>query len=82
MTNRRAFFSRILGVPAAVCAWPLLVEPHPRPASPAPTPVPVRVRRADGRTLILGVAMESVCVGDLVQIVTEGHLQTVTEGHR
>lgn len=35
---------------------------------------PVRVMRADGKAFIVGVAMETVHVGDFVQIQTRGNV--------
>jgi hypothetical protein len=63
--QRRGF----IGALAAVIAAPVVGAKSPQavPAKP-----PLRVMRADGHCAIIGIAMETVRVGDFVQIQTAG----------
>jgi hypothetical protein len=71
--NRRGFLSRFAGGAAAVAAAPFVTTP-PQDEPRQSVPEPVRVVKANGTAIFVGVAMESVSAGDLLQIQTCGRV--------
>lgn len=65
--NRRGF----LGALGAFAAAPAIGAVKPD-APPPPATTPPSVCRADGKAFIVGIATETVHVGDYVQIQTRG----------